>query len=304
MAVSPTADAMPIASLTAAPSRSQRMLRASGRFARNKPLAFFGAVMLSVAACCAVFAPLIAPYDPLELNLAARLQGPSLQHLFGTDEFGRDIFSRALFGLRVAARISAIAVVLATGMGALLGTVSALYGGWVDLILQRVIDMVMSFPAIILALAIVAVFGQRESNILIALVIVQAPYATRVVRSAVLSLRERMFVEAARSIGASNQRLVVHHLLPNAVPVLIIIATASLGNAVLAEASLSFLGVGIPAPQPSLGSMLSGSARKFATQAPWLIIFPGLVLSLVVFSANFLGDGLRDMLDPRLRGSR
>jgi peptide/nickel transport system permease protein len=274
------------------------------RFARAKPLAAFGAVALAVCALAALFAPLIAPYDPLALNLADRLQGPSLRHPFGTDEFGRDVFSRALYGLRVAARVSFLAVGFSTLIGAVLGTASGLYGGWIDLVLQRVVDMFMSFPTIVLALAIVAVFGPRESNITIALIVVQTPSAIRVVRSAVLSLRERVFVEAARSLGAGDLRLIARHLLPNTVPVLIIIGTAALGNAVLAEASLSFLGVGIPAPQPSLGSMLSGSARKFATQAPWLIIFPGLVLSLVVFSANFLGDGLRDMLDPRLRGSR
>jgi peptide/nickel transport system permease protein len=285
-------------------STQHSALSTGRRFARHKPLAFGGGVALALLGLTALLAPLVATHDPLDLNVVNRLQAPSAAALFGTDEFGRDVFSRTVYGLRVAIRVAVVAVLISTVAGAILGTVSGLYGGWVDLVMQRVVDMFMAFPAIVLALAIVAVFGQRESNITLALALVQTPNAVRVVRSAVLSLRERMFVEAARSVGATNARIIARHLFPNTAPVLIIIATASLGNAVLAEASLSFLGVGIPAPNPSLGSMLSGSARKFATQAPWLVIFPGLVLSLAVFSANFLGDGLRDVLDPRLRGSR
>src|SRR5690606_38490427 len=195
-------------------------------------------------------------------------------------------------------------VVLSTAIGLVLGVVSAYRSGWTDLVIQRIIDMLMAFPAVILALAIVSVFGQSVQNLVIALVIVQTPNVTRVVRSTALTIRERVYIDAARSIGASDARIIFRHVTPNTVPIVIVVASASVGNAVLAEASLSFLGLGIAPPAPSLGGMLSGSARRFGEQAPWLVIFPGLALSAFVFSANFLGDALRDVLDPRLRNTR
>ena len=252
----------------------------------------------------AIFASLVAPHDPIALDIMQKLDGPSASHLFGTDEYGRDVFSRVVFGLRVAVQVALTSVLISTIIGMAIGVTAGYIGGWTDLIIQRFVDMFMAFPAVILALAIVSVFGQSEPNVIMALIIVQTPNVARVVRAATLGIKERAFVEAARSTGASDTRILWRHLAPNTVPVVLVIASASVGNAVLAEASLSFLGLGIPAPNPSLGAMLSGSARKFGEQAPWLVIFPGLALSAFVFAANFLGDALRDVLDPRLRGRR
>lgn len=278
--------------------------RTIARFGAQQPLGAFGAVALFVIVVVAVFAGTVSTADPLALDTANKLQGPSASHYFGTDEYGRDVFSRVVHGLKVSVQVALFSVICSTFIGLLLGVTSAYLGGWIDLGIQRVVDMFMAFPAVILALAIVSVFGQSLQNIVIALVIVQIPNVTRVVRSVGLSVRERVFIEAARSTGASDLRIVLRHMAPNVFPIVIVIASSSLGNAVLAEASLSFLGLGIPAPAPSLGAMLSGSARKFGEQAPWLVIFPGLILSAFVFSANFLGDALRDTLDPRLRGRR
>lgn len=286
------------------PPRLIRGVRKAYSAAVHQPLGALGALILLAVVLTAVFADLVAPNDPLALDITQKLDGPSTSHIFGTDEYGRDIFSRVIFGLRVAVQVSLFSVGISTVLGLFLGVTSAYRGGWTDLVVQRVVDMFMAFPAVILALAIVSVFGRSMQNIVIALAIVQTPNVTRVVRASALTIRERVFVEAARSIGARDSRIILQHVVPNTLPIVIVVASASIGNAVLAEASLSFLGLGIAAPDPSLGGMLSGSARRFGEQAPWLIIFPGLVLSAFVFSANFLGDALRDALDPRLRGRR
>lgn len=286
------------------PNVVQRSVKGVRRFVRRQPLGAFGAATLGLIVLIAVFAETVAPSDPLALDITRKLEGPSSDHIFGTDEYGRDILSRVIHGLRVAVQVSAASVILSTSLGLVLGVVSAYRGGWTDLVIQRVIDMLMAFPAVILALAIVSVFGQSVQNLIVALVIVQTPNVTRVVRSTALTIRERVYVEAARSVGATDARIIFRHVTPNTVPIVIVVASASIGNAVLAEASLSFLGLGIAPPAPSLGGMLSGSARRFGEQAPWLVIFPGLALSAFVFSANFLGDALRDVLDPRLRNTR
>ena len=288
----------------------QRLLGASravvavGRFTRKNPLAGAGLVIIVVLVLASMLASQITLYGPLELNITDKLTGPSRSHWFGTDEFGRDVFSRCVYGLRVSITVAVVSVGISSVAGTMLGSMSAFYGGWVDLLVQRVVDMIMAFPTIILALAIVAVFGQSLNNVIIAIAIVQTPVMTRVVRASALAIRERAFVEAAEATGAGDTRVLLRHIVPNTVPVVLVVATAALGYAVLTEASLSFLGVGIPAPHPSLGSMLSGSAQQYAEQAPWLIIFPGVALAAFVFSANFLGDGLRDVLDPRMRGRR
>lgn len=285
-------------------SSVRRWTKSLARMATRQPLGAVGAVILALILFSALTASYIAPRDPLALDITNKLDGPSVAHPFGTDEYGRDILSRVIFGLRVGVQVALFSVAISTVIGLFLGVTSAYRGGWTDLVIQRVVDMFMAFPAVILALAIVSVFGRSLNNIVIALAIVQTPNVTRVVRATALTVRERVFIEAARSTGASDTRIILRHLVPNTIPIVIVVASASVGNAVLAEASLSFLGLGIAAPDPSLGGMLSGSARKFGEQAPWLIVFPGLVLSMFVFSANFLGDALRDVLDPRLRGRR
>lgn len=271
-------------------------------FVRKKPLAAGGAVTLVVLIGVALAAPLVATHDPYSFAAADRLQGPSAEHYFGTDEFGRDLFSRVIYGARVSLKVGFIAVLFSTIAGSTLGIASGYIGGWFDTIVQRLVDMLMAFPAVVLALAIVAARGQGVTNVIIALAVVQTPGLVRVVRSNVLTLKERPFIEASRVIGATPTRIMAVHLLPNVTPSIIVLATAGLGGAILAEATLSFLGLGTPPPQPSWGGMLSGSARRYATQAPWLVIFPGIALSLAIYSFNLLGDGLRDLLDPRLRG--
>jgi peptide/nickel transport system permease protein len=282
-------------------STSQFLSRIWG-FIRKKPLAAGGALTLIVLIFVALAAPLVATHDPYSFAAPDRLQGPSAKHYFGTDEFGRDLFSRVIYGARVSLKVGFIAVLFSTIAGSVLGIASGYIGGWFDTIVQRAVDMLMAFPAVVLALAIVAARGQGVTNVIIALAVVQTPGLVRVVRSNVLALKERPFIEASKVIGASPSRIMTVHLLPNVAPSIIVLATAGLGGAILAEATLSFLGLGTPPPQPSWGGMLSGSARRFATQAPWLVIFPGIALSLAIYSFNLLGDGLRDVLDPRLRG--
>ncbi len=272
------------------------------RFVRKKPLAAAAAFTLIILIAMALLASVVATHDPYSFNAPERLKGPSADHYFGTDEFGRDLFSRVIYGAQVSLKVGFIAVLFSTILGSALGIASGYIGGWFDNIVQRIVDMLMAFPTIVLALAIVAARGQGVTNVIIALAVVQTPGLIRVVRSNVLTLKERPFIEASRVLGATPGRIMAVHLLPNVAPSIIVLATAGLGGAILAEATLSFLGLGTPPPQPSWGGMLSGSARRYATDAPWLVIFPGIALSLSIYSFNLLGDGLRDLLDPRLRG--
>lgn len=260
--------------------------------------------MLIIVALTAIGADVVATHDQFEFAAQERLQGPSTSHFFGTDEFGRDVFSRVIYGSRVSLQVGILSVLISTIAGTSLGVSSGYIGGWFDNVVQRLVDMVMSFPALVLALAIVAARGQGTENVVAALAVVQTPGMTRVVRANVLTLKQRPFIEAGRVIGAHPVRIMAWHLLPNVTSSIIVLATAGLGGAILAEATLSFLGLGTPPPEPSWGAMLSGSARRYATDAPWLVIFPGIALSLTIFSFNLLGDGLRDVLDPRMRGSR
>ena len=288
-----------------APERTSRSrLRKLFTIMRQKPLAAAGAIALVTVALTAIGADVIATHDPYLFSAKDRLQGPSVDHFFGTDEFGRDVFSRVVYGSRVSLQVGLLAVAFSTVVGTTLGVASGYLGGWFDSLVQRIVDMVMSFPAIVLALAIVAARGQGTENIVAALAVVQTPGLIRVVRANILALKQRPFIEAAHVIGAHPARIMAVHLVPNVTSSIIVLATAGLGGAILAEATLSFLGLGTPPPQPSWGGMLSGSARRFATEAPWLVIFPGIALSLTIFSFNLLGDGLRDILDPRMRGSR
>ncbi len=273
------------------------------RFVRKKPLAAAAAFTLIILIAMALLASVVATHDPYSFNAPERLKGPSADHYFGTDEFGRDLFSRVIYGAQVSLKVGFIAVLFSTILGSALGIASGYIGGWFDNIVQRIVDMLMAFPTIVLALAIVAARGQGVTNVIIALAVVQTPGLIRVVRSNVLTLKERPFVEAsARGRRKPRFESWREHLLPKRRTAIIVLATAGLGGAILAEATLSFLGLGTPPPQPSWGGMLSGSARRYATDAPWLVIFPGIALSLSIYSFNLLGDGLRDLLDPRLRG--
>ncbi|MFH1484777.1 MAG: ABC transporter permease [Chloroflexota bacterium] len=274
-----------------------------GSFARKKPLGAIGAVLTTVMVIVAVFAPWLAPMDPYELNLDEALKPPGTEYVLGSDHLGRDILSRIIHGARVSLYVGLLAVALGQAGGGLLGLISGFFGGKVDLSIQRFMDILMAFPMLILALAIVAALGPSVNNVIVAISIVQTPRAARTMRSAAINVRETDYVSAARAIGGEEWYILFRHVAPNCVAPFIIIGTAALGQAIVTEATLSFLGVGSPPPTPSWGLMLSGEGRKYIEQAPWLAIFPGIAISLTVFGLNLLGDALRDVLDPRLRGT-
>lgn len=273
-------------------------------FASRKPLGAFGAIVLASTIFLAIFADVIAPYDPVEIAPAIKLQRPTAAHWFGTDNLGRDILSRIVYGARSSIFVGTIALLMGTVSGTLLGIVSAYLGGKFDLLVQRVVDAVQAFPLLILALAVVAMLGASRFTLIIALAIVIVPGTSRVLRGATLSVKENQYIEAARAIGASSTRIVIQHILPNVTAPIIILASVQLGSTIIVEASLSFLGLGTPPPTPTWGGMLGGTGRQFLIQAPHLAIFPAIAISLAVLGINLLGDGLRDVLDPRLRGSR
>lgn len=282
-------------------SRGPNVLRAALTLARRKPLGAFGAAVILLVLLVAIAAPLIAPYDPLAMNFDAPFAPPSARFLVGADEFGRDVLSRIIWGSRISLYVGVVSVVLGQSIGGALGVVSGFMGGKVDVLIQRFVDMLMSFPMLVLALSIVAALGPSPINVVLAISIVQVPRASRIIRSAALLVKEMQYVDAGRAIGASGARILWRHVLPNCVAPFIVIASTTMGLAILTEASLSFLGVGTPPPNPSWGAMLSGTGRSYVEIAPWLAIFPGLALTLTVFGFNLLGDALRDILDPRLR---
>jgi peptide/nickel transport system permease protein len=255
-------------------------------------------VMLLLVAALA--APWIAQNDPETMNAQARLAPPSQTYLFGTDQFGRDMFARVLYGSRVSLRVGLIAVLTATVLGGVLGMFTGFYGGWIDSLFMRVMDMMIAFPSLLLALFLVAVLGSGINNLILAISLTRLPLFARLTRSEVDSLNRRMFVESSRSVGAGNRRLMSHHILPNVIPLLVVYASTDIATAILAESSLSYLGLGAQPPTPSWGRMLT-EGRGFMGQAPWLAVFPGLAIMLTVISFNLLGDSLRDILDPRLR---
>jgi len=269
------------------------------RFAVTQPLGTLGLLVLVGYILVAVFAPVIATHDPLAIDAGATLQGPGDGHIMGTDNFGRDIFSRIVYGSRNSIGIGFTTVVLIALVAVTIGGVSGFLGGTVDLLVQRIVDAFQAFPTLILAIAIVAALGASTLNVIIALTVASWPGIARVIRSQVLGLKEGQFVEAARTVGASDTRIILRHLLPNVLPILLVLASASVGSIIIAEATLSFLGLGTPPPEPSWGSILTG-AQRYAQRAPWIGIFPGLAITLAVFAASFLGDAIRDALDPRL----
>jgi peptide/nickel transport system permease protein len=290
----------PIDQVGALPARERRF-GAVWRFCRTRPLGAIGAAIIVVMFAVAVLAPLLAPYDPVANDFGGMLAAPSRAHWLGTDAFGRDVLSRLIYGSRTALLVGFGASVLGATLGAVLGVASAYFGGRVDLYLQRVMDILLSFPVIILALALVAILGNSIPNLIVAIMIPMVPRAALVIRSSALAIREMPYVDAARAAGFSHGRIILRHMLPNVMAPYLIMLTAFLGQAVLAESSLSFLGLGVQEPVPAWGLMLRGAAVEFAETAPWMAVFPGLAISLSVFAFNLFGDSLRDALDPRLR---
>ena len=270
-------------------------------FLRRNPRILIGGSVVAMLLLMAAFAPIIAPYDPIQVVPSRSLQPPSAQHLFGTDDLGRDVFSRVVWGSRISLSVGAISVSIGFLVGVTVGLLAGYLGGAVDLLAMRVIDALLAFPALVLAIAITAALGPQIQYAMIAIGVVAIPAYARLTRGQVLSVRERDFVTAARTVGASPLRIVVRHIFPNVTNPLIVQATLATAFAILAEATLSFLGLGSQPPNPSWGSDINYSQRYLANRMWWMSAGPGLAIFLAVFSFNFLGDALRDALDPRLR---
>ena len=269
--------------------------------ARRYPLGAIGAALMALFVIAALFAEVITFYDPLATNAAHSLARPGAVHWMGADNFGRDVYSRIIFGARISIAVGIGSTALGCLFGVALGLLSGYLSGWVDLAIQRLIDILQALPLLVLALVMAAALGPSLQNTIIAIAIPLIPYVARVIRANTLALREQPFVEASRAIGMSDLRIALRHVLPNTLAPLIVLATAQFGSAILTEAALSFLGLSIPEPFPSWGRMLSESAAEYVRSAPWLVIFPGIAISLVVFGTNLLGDAVRDLLDPRQR---
>lgn len=275
-------------------------------FCRQQPLGAVSFVVIFAMMFAGIFSPLVAPYDPLSIDFASLLAPPSADHWCGTDAFGRDICSRLIYGSRTALVIGFTSSFVGSTLGAILGVASAYFGGRIDNWIQRFVDVLLAFPLIVLALVVVAAFRKFtvagvDINLIVAIAIPIIPRVARVVRSAALSVRVMPYVDAARAAGYSHSRIIFRHMAPNVVAPYLIMLTAFIAQAILAEASLSFLGLGVTEPTAAWGLMLSGNAADFYRQAPWMILFPGLAISLAVFAFNLVGDSLRDFLDPRFK---
>ncbi|MEO6045261.1 MAG: ABC transporter permease [Tepidiformaceae bacterium] len=288
------------------------------RLVREKPLGLIGAILVITFLVMAIAAPLIAPSGPSELGAGRRLDGPSASHIFGTDNLGRDVFSRVVYGARVSMTIGFLSIFISTLLALTIGVLSGYFGGIIDMLAQRLVDAFMAFPALVFLIAVGGMFGNAQIPglpdqglfstkivvLIISLGLLFGVGSSRIIRSATLSVKSSAFIEASRATGATHTRLIFVHVLPNVMAPTITLATLGLGGVILAEAGLAFLGLSVPPDQVTWGGMLRSEARSFMVQAPWLAIFPGLALSLAVFGFNMLGDALRDILDPRLRGSR
>jgi peptide/nickel transport system permease protein len=279
-----------------------RWRRAIGRFARKYPLGFAGAIILIFMVLVAIFAPLLAPHDPYFQIIADKYASPSSTYLLGADNFGRDVLSRIIYGARTSLYVGFASVGIATLIGVPLGVASGYIGGAADLVTQRFVDMMLGFPGLILAMVMVVALGASTNNVALAIGVVFLPRVVRLARSSALAVKHEPFVLAAQSIGASHLRIMLRHILPNSLAPVFVLSTGYLGTAIVVEASLSYLGLGVPIPNPSWGSMIRAGSSGALEAAPWLSIYPGLALAIVVFSFSFLGDALRDALDPKLRG--
>ncbi len=267
---------------------------------RGSPMAVLGVVLFAALLLMAAFAPLIATADPIAIQVREVLRPPSPEHLFGTDDLGRDVFSRVVWGSRLAVRLGVLSVVVAASGGVALGLVAGYYRGWVDNLISRLLEVILAFPGLLFAIAIVAVLGPSLDNLIVALGLFGWPGYARLVRGSVLSARQREYVEAARAIGAPATRVMLRHILPNVVAPVIILSATRFGGALLAGSGLSFIGLGVPIPQPEWGAIMA-TGRDYMGSAWWITVFPGLLIALAVLGVNLLGDGLRDVLDPRLR---
>jgi peptide/nickel transport system permease protein len=274
------------------------------RLWREKPVGAIAAGVFAFFVFAGVFAQVIAPYGFNEISMLERLQAPSWKHPFGTDNLGRDMLSRCLYGAQLSVIIGLSAAALATLISVLIGTLTGYLGGRFDMVVQRIVDAYMSFPELVILIAVVSVVGPGMFQIIGVLSLVLGIGGSRIIRSAVVSARENMYVHAAQSIGASTQRVLWTHLLPNIMPPIIVLFTTRVGAVILVESGLSFLGLGVPPPAPTWGGLLSGSGRTYMFQGPWLALAPGLCLTVVVYATNVFGDALRDLLDPRMRGSK
>lgn len=275
--------------------------QAAMKMARKQPVGVAGLAVVILMIIAAVFAPWLTPYHPEYNDFAAMLTAPGGEYILGTDQFGRDIFTRILYGARTALFVGFAAATVGAVAGLVLGVASAYFGGAFDLIFQRVMDVFMAFPLIILALAVVATLGTGTQNVIIAITIPFIPQCARVVRSNALAIREIPYVDAARALGFGHMRIILRHMVPNVMAPFLILFTAFVGQAILLEASLSYLGMGVQEPTPAWGLMLQGGAEEYAESAPWVAIWPGVAISLAVFGFNLFGDAVRDTLDPRLR---
>jgi peptide/nickel transport system permease protein len=285
---------------------TRRVLSGTADFCIQQPLGAVSLVVILVMMLAGIFSEYVAPYDPIETSLLERLQPPSVEHWLGTDPFGRDILSRLIYGARTALIIGLSAAFLGCTGGAILGATSAYFGGRVDSVIQRIVDILLSFPLIVLALVAVAALGQAvvfgiDLNLILAITIPIVPQVSRVIRSAALVVRNMPYIDAARAAGYSHARIILRHMAPNLVAPYLIMLTAYVAQAILLEASLSFLGLGVTEPTPAWGLMLAGTGAEFFTLGPWIIIFPGLAISLAVFAFNLFGDALRDWLDPKFK---
>jgi peptide/nickel transport system permease protein len=284
-------------------SRGAAISRALWLFARRKPIGAASGVIVVAMLVMTLFAERIAPYGYDEAVRGARMKPPSAAHWLGTDNLSRDIWSRIVYGARVSITIGFATILLGTAAAAALGVSSGYFGGKYDLVVQRIVDAWMSFPYLVIILSVMAVLGPGLLNVILSLSIIVAANGSRVIRGATIAVAQNAYVEAARAMGCGHGRIVVRHILPNVTATIIILATIGLGAIILAESALSFLGFGVPPPYPSWGSMLSGSGRTYMYRAPWMAVWPGVAISLAVFAFNMLGDALRDVLDPRLRGA-
>jgi peptide/nickel transport system permease protein len=276
------------------------------QFMLTQPTGTAGFIFICILFLAGFLADVVAPYDPLSPDYDSMLAAPSWQHWMGTDAFGRDVFSRIIYGARTALAVGFLSSAIGSGIGAVIGVVSAYFGGRIDMVIQRFMDILLSFPIIVLALAVVAVLGKfpvggLDLNLIVAIAIPMIPKVARVVRSSALAIRELPYIDAARAAGYGHRRIIFRHITPNVVAPFLIMFTAFIAQAILLEASLSFLGLGVTEPTAAWGLMLSGTSQEFYSQAPWMIIFPGVAISLAVFAFNLFGDALRDYLDPRFK---